>query len=109
MHIIRLSIFRLMVAMPATALLVGLVSGGTHYLFAVGLIESTVRSQIDGALTDAAAYLDRTHAVPVGGDLRLLESSPVVDARARSSSHSPRWAAPSRWTTSAAACPASPI
>jgi len=75
-----LSIFRrLMFAMVATALLVALVSGGAHYLFAVGLIKTSVRSQIDSALAGAAAYLDRAYAVQVAGDLRLLASSPVVD------------------------------
>jgi len=75
----RRSIFlRLLLAISGTALLVAVVSGSAHYLFAASLIDSSVRTQMAGALATSMAYLERRYGVPVSTDLRVLASSPGV-------------------------------
>ena len=76
----KLSIFhRLLLLIAGTSLLVALISGIFHYVFASRLIASSVRSQMQTALQTSLAYFDRTYVVPIAANLRVLESSPSVD------------------------------
>jgi Amt family ammonium transporter len=58
---------------------VAVLSGGVHYLFSVSLIESSMQAQMHNVLVTSRVYLERAYQVPVSGELRLLEASPVVD------------------------------
>ena len=76
----KLSIFhRLLLWIAGTSLLVSLIAGVSHYVFASRLIASSVRSQMQTALQTSIAYFDRTYVVPVAANLRVLESSPSLD------------------------------
>ena len=74
------SIFsKLLLYIAGTGLAVALISGFAHYLFASSLVESSVRNQMQSAVELSQAYFERTYFIPVVSDLRLLESSPIID------------------------------
>ena len=74
------SIFRkLLLLLTTTGLLVALGSGIAHYIFAARLIKDSVENQMQTAFQAFLSYYDKTYEIPVLGDLRLLESSRVVD------------------------------
>ena len=80
MRLRHLSIFsRLLVSIAGAGLLVAIISGVAHYLFASRLIQESVRSQMETALQGSLAHFDKTYTLPVSGDLRVLESSSVVN------------------------------
>lgn len=75
------SIFsKLLLAIAGTGLVVAIVSGLVHYLFASNLIASSVRNQLQSAVTLAQAYFEKSYVIPIVGDLRLLATSPIVDS-----------------------------
>ena len=75
------SIFsKLLFAIAGTGLVVAMVSGLAHYMFASSLIASSVRNQLQSEVSLAQAYFERSYVIPIVGDLRLLASSPIVDS-----------------------------
>ena len=80
MNLRKPSIFhRLLFWIAGTGLLVAIVSGLAHYLYTARLIQASVENQMQTALQSSLSHFKTTYEVPVSGDLRLLESSPVVD------------------------------
>ena len=80
MNIQKSSIFRrLLFWIAGTGLLVAIVSGLAHYLYTARLIQASVENQMQTALQSSLSHFKTTYEVPVFGDLRLLDSSPVVD------------------------------
>ena len=65
--------------MLGIGLLVALVSGAAHYIFAARLVKASVMSQMQTTLQASLGYLERTYAVPIAADLQVIDSSPAVD------------------------------
>ncbi len=75
------SIFKtLLYALAGTGIVAALISGVAHYAFTVRLIEDSVRKDMETAVSSVTTYLERTYAITVEDDLRMLADSPAVES-----------------------------
>jgi diguanylate cyclase (GGDEF)-like protein/PAS domain S-box-containing protein len=71
---------RLLLLVFGACLVIAVVSGVAHHYFTARLMEQSIRGEMSAELRAAVDYFERTYTIPAASDLRLLESSPLVDS-----------------------------
>jgi diguanylate cyclase (GGDEF)-like protein/PAS domain S-box-containing protein len=91
----ELSIFqRLLLLVAGAGLVIAIVSGVSHHFFTARLMKQSVQGEMETALRASVDYFERTYLIPAASDIRLLESSPLVDSLLMSSGEDELFARP---------------